>query len=93
MKEKKVRALIIEFFVGLLNVGGQQLIMINNNDNEGSKRRQLVQHAHSSGLHAFTQALASTQLQPLCAKRQLSYYRFWSHIFILKVPEGRGVNQ
>ena len=40
----------------------------------GSKRRELAQHAHSHGSHAFTHALTtSTQLQPRGAKRQLSY--------------------
>ena len=43
----------------------------------GSKRRKLVQHAHSCGSHAIAHTLTSTQLQPRCAKRQLSYYRIW----------------
>ena len=30
----------------------------------GSKRRELAQHAHSHGSHAFTHAFTSTQLQP-----------------------------
>ena len=42
--------------------------------NHGSKRRELVQHTHSRGSHAFTHTLTSTQLQPRGAKRQLSYY-------------------
>ena len=40
----------------------------------GSKWRELAQHAHSHGSHAFTDTLTSTQLQPRGAKRQLSYY-------------------
>ena len=40
----------------------------------GSKRHELAQHAHSHGSQAFTHTLTSTQLQPLGAKRQLSYY-------------------
>ena len=40
----------------------------------GSKRCELLQHAHSCGSHAFTHTLTSTQLQPCGAKRQLSYY-------------------
>ena len=55
----------------------------------GSKCRKLVQHAHSGGLHAFTHTLTSTQLQPSCAKRQLSYNRIWNPFF-LKVPERVG---
>ena len=39
-----------------------------------TKHRELAQHAHSHGLHAFTHTLTSTQLQPRGAKRQLSYY-------------------
>ena len=54
----------------------------------GSKCRELAKHAHSRGSHAFTRTLTSTQLQPRCAKRQLTYYRIWNQIFILKVPEG-----
>ena len=38
----------------------------------GSKRREMAQHAHSHKSHAFTHTLTSTQLQPHCAKRQLS---------------------
>ena len=33
----------------------------------------------------------NTQLPPRCMKHQLSYYRIWNHIFILKVPEGGGL--
>ena len=32
--------------------------------------------------NTFTHTLTSTQLQPRCAKRQLSYYRFWNNYFI-----------
>ena len=35
----------------------------------GSKHRELAQHAHSSGSHAFSYTLTSTQLQPRGAKR------------------------
>ena len=42
------------------------------------------------GSHALTHTITSTQLQPLCVKRQLSYYRIWNQIIILNVPE-RGV--
>ena len=38
----------------------------------GSKRHELAQHAHSRGLYTFTHTVTSTQLQPCCAKRQLS---------------------
>ena len=54
--------------------------------NHGSERRELAQHARSRGSHAFTHTLTSTQLQPLGAKRQLSYYRIWNRMLILKVP-------
>ena len=47
---------------------------------------------HSRGSHTFTHTLTSTQLQPLCAKRQLSFYRIWNQIYIFKVPERRGAN-
>ena len=49
----------------------------------GSKRRELAQHTHSRGSHAFTHTLTvtSTQLQPLRAKRQLSYYIIWNRFF------------
>ena len=40
----------------------------------GSQRRELAQHAHSRGSHAFTDTRTSTQLQPRGAKRQLGYY-------------------
>ena len=47
----------------------------------GSKRRKLAQHAHMDGTHiAYTHTLTSTQLQPLSAKRQLSYYRIWNRM-------------
>ena len=59
----------------------------NSHGHHGSKRRELAQHAHSRGSHAFTRTLTSTQLQLRCAKRQLSYYRIWNRICILKVPE------
>ena len=59
----------------------------------GSKCCKLVQHAHSCGSHTFTHTLSSTQLQPHCAKRQLSYYIIWNQIFILKVPEGGEENR
>ena len=36
--------------------------------------------------HSLTH-FTSTQLQPRCAKRQLSYYRLWNRKFILKVPD------
>ena len=48
------------------------------NGHHGSKRRELAQHAHSHGSHAFTDTLTSTRLNPLCAKRQLSCYRIWN---------------
>ena len=35
-------------------------------------------NTHSRGSHAFTHTLISTQLQPRCAKRQVSYYRIWN---------------
>ena len=38
-------------------------------------------------------AFTSTQLQPCCAKRQVSTFRIWNQIFILKVSEGRWANQ
>ena len=57
----------------------------------GSKRRNMLeQHA---GSHTFTHILTSTQLQPLCAKHKLAYYRIWNQIFILKglkVPFRKG---
>ena len=54
----------------------------------GLKRHKLAQHTHTRGSHAFTYTVTSTQLQPRCAERQLSYNRIWNQIFILKVPEG-----
>ena len=48
----------------------------------------LAQHTYSHGSHTFTHTLTSTQIQPHCVKRQLSYYRIWNQMFILKVPEG-----
>ena len=57
----------------------------NSHGHHGSKCRELAQHAHSSGSHAFTHTLSPTQLQPSGAKHQLSYYRIWNQIFILKV--------
>ena len=47
---------------------------LDSHGHHGSKRRKLVQHAHSHGSHAFTHILTWTQLQPRGAKRQLSYY-------------------
>ena len=41
-------------------------------------------HTHVDRTHSLT------QLQPRCAKHQLSYYRIWNQIFILKAPEGSG---
>ena len=62
-----------------------------------SKHRELSQHPHSCGSHAFTHTHTSTQLQPrtstqlhlqpCCVKHQLSYYIIWNQTFILKVPE------
>ena len=52
----------------------------------GWKRHQ---QAHSHGLHAFTHTLTSTQLQPDCEKRQLSYYRIWNDI-LFESTWGRG---
>ena len=46
-----------------------------------SAATELAQHAHSRGSHAFTDTLISTQLQPRCAKLQLSYYIIWNRIF------------
>ena len=40
----------------------------------GSKRRELAQHAHSHGPHAFTHTLYVNTVQPRGAKRQLSYF-------------------
>ena len=40
-------------------------------------------NTHSCGLHSFTHALTTQlhlHLQPLCVKRQFSYYRIWNHI-------------
>ena len=51
-------------------------------------------HAHARGSHACTHTVTSTQLQPpRCTKRQLSHYRIWNRVFILKVPEGGGANR
>ena len=56
----------------------------------GSKRLELTQHAHSCGpSHAFTHTPTSTQLQPRCAKRQLSYYRMWNQT-LFEGTWGRG---
>ena len=49
-------------------------------------------HTHVDRRHSLTH-FTSTQLQPRCAKRQLSYYRVWKHNFILKEPEGGGANR
>ena len=45
-----------------------------------SKRRELAQDAHSQWIARINSlhTLTSTQLQPLCAKRQLSYYIIWT---------------
>jgi hypothetical protein len=61
----------------------------NSHGHHGSKRRELAQHAHSRGSHAFTHTLTSTQLQPRGAKRQLSYYRIWNR-FLFEGTWGRG---
>ena len=53
----------------------------------GSKRRELAQHAHQRGSHASTHTLTSTQLQPPCTKRLLSYYIHWNRIYNLKVKK------
>ena len=51
--------------------------------------RKLAQHAQSRGSHAFTHTLTSTQLQPHCVKRQLSYYKVWNQI-LFEGTRGRG---
>ena len=48
-------------------------------------------HTYMDHTHSLT--LTSTQPQPRCAKRQLSYYRIWNQFFILKIPEGGGANR
>ena len=50
-------------------------------------------HTHVDRTRSLT--LTSTQLQPLCAKRQLTYYIIWNRTFILKVPKegGGGANR
>ena len=77
----------------MYNANNDKLVMKNFNRHSShgrhcSKRRELAPYAHSRGSHAFTHTFTSTQLQPLCAKRQLSYYRSWNQFFMLKVPEG-----
>ena len=37
-----------------------------------------LNNAHSHGSHAFTHTRTSTQVQPLCVKRKLSYYIIWN---------------
>ena len=54
--------------------------MKNFNGHHGSQRHELAQHAHSRGSHTFTHTLTSTQLQPHCAKHQLSYDSIWNQI-------------
>ena len=62
----------------------------NSHGDHGSKRRELAQHAHSRGSHAFTRTLASTQSQ---APAQLLHNNVMESNFILKVPEGGGANR
>ena len=51
----------------------------NSHGHHGSKRRELAQH----GSHAFTNTLTPTQVQPSCAKCQLSYYIIWNRFYFL----------
>ena len=47
----------------------------NSHGHHGSKHRELAQHAHSHGSHAFTHThFTSAQLQPRGVKYQLSHY-------------------
>ena len=72
------------------------LIMKNNfnrrssHSHHGSKRHELAQHVHSRGSYTFTHTLTSAQSQPLCVKRQLSYYRIWNQFFCFEGTRGRG---
>ena len=59
------------------------------NGHHDSKLRELAQHAHSRGSHTYTHTLKSTQLQPHCAKRQLSYYRFDVIVVTIRVLNKR----
>ena len=58
------------------------IIMKTFNGHHGATRTLTwIARIHS---HTFT----STQLQPRCAKRQLSCYMLWNRNYNLKVPEG-----
>ena len=46
-------------------------------------------HTHVDRTRTLTH-LRQHSFNHICAKRQLSYYRIWNEIFILKVPEGGG---
>ena len=50
----------------------------NSHGHHGSTHRELVQHTHSHGSHAFSHTLTST-LESRAVKRQLSYY-FSEHV-------------
>ena len=59
-------------------------------DHHGSKRRKLAQHrTHVDRTHSLTQ-LHQHSYNHVCAKRQLSYYRIWNPMFILKEPPEEG---
>ena len=51
--------------------------------------RELAQHAHSRRSHPFSHTYITAQLQPRCAKRQLSLTPLWNRIFIVKVTKSQ----
>ena len=59
----------------------------------GSKRRELVQHGHSHGSHAFTHTVTSTQLQPRGAKRRLIDILILNSQSSTEVISGRSISQ
>ena len=65
-----VTCILLLFFLIMKNFNRRS-----SHSRHGSKRRKVAQHAHSRGSHVFTHTFTSIQLQPLCTKRQLSYYR------------------
>ena len=61
----------------------------NSHGHHGSKRRELAQHAHSSGSHAFTHTLTSTVTTTLCKAPAQLLQNLESH-FYFESTWGRG---
>ena len=61
-------------------------------DHRGSKRRELTQHAHARGSHAFTYTLTSILLQPRCASASSAITLFGIE-FHFEDTRGRGAKR